>query len=359
MREASERWRYPIPLAMIAIAATLAGCGGGSGGNGGGSVGVFPSPTPSATPTPTPTPTPSPSPTANLASIGAADAPTSGTNTSSPMATFGAPTFQTQPTATTSFPVLQTTLSVINGNLVADTAVMNGGSLFDFAYCSGCRETFVLTVPALAIAQASLNTFGDTPFTADLGNNRTLFVEEATWGTNDVVSTKFGFWEIAPSYLAFPTTHSAYVYGYQTPAADLPTSGTITYAGRIIGRVFYPTIAGTTAGTQFVAGDASVTVNFATGSITGQFTDMRVLDGFGLNNPWNSVTLTGALMSNSSQIVGVAAASSTSAVAGVLAASATGTLAARFYGPSGRELGLVWTLAGSGSAALGSSGTKR
>jgi len=344
----------------LALAATLAACGGGSD-SGGGNVGIVPSPTPSASPTPTPTPTPSPTPTptASVASIGAAAAPTSGANTSSPMAVFGAPNFQTQPTATTSFPVLQTTLSIIAGSLIADAAVMNGGGVFDFAYCSGCRETFALTVPALGIAQVGLSTFDDTPFTASLGGNRTLFVEEATWGVNDLVSTKFGFWEIAGTFLGFPTTHSAYVYGYQTPAADLPRSGTSLYGGRIIGRVFYPTVVGTTAATQFVTGDASVTVNFATGSVTGQFTNMRVLDGFGTNNPWNSVTIGGALAANSSEIVGTSAASSTSSAVGGLAPSAAGTLAARFYGPSGRELGLVWTLADGNIAALGSSGAKR
>jgi hypothetical protein len=274
------------------------------------------------------------------------------------MATFGAPNFQTQPTATTSFPVLQTTLSIIGGGLVPDAAVMNSGSVFDFAYCSGCRETFALTVPALQIAQASLNTFGDTPFTAALGRNHTLFVEESTWGVNDVVSTKFGFWEIAPSYLAFPTTHSAYVYGYQTPAASLPTSGTRTYAGRVIGRVFYPTVAGASAAAQFVFGDASVTVNFGTGSVTGQFTNMRVVDGFSTSNLWNGVHLTGTLGANSAQIAGTSAVASAAAVAGGLGGSATGTLAARFFGPGGVELGLVWTLADGGSAALGSSGMR-
>jgi hypothetical protein len=274
------------------------------------------------------------------------------------MATFGAPNFQTQPTATTSFPVFQTSLSIIDGGLVPDAGVMNGGSVFDFAYCSGCRETFALNVPALGITQASLNTFGDTPFTAALGSNRTLFVEESTWGVNDVVSTKFGFWEIAPSYLAFPTTHSAYVYGYQTPAASLPTSGTRTYGGRVIGRVFYPTVAGVTAAAQFVFGDASVTVNFASGLVTGQFTNMRVVDGFSSNNPWNAVNLTGKLEANSSQFAGTTAAASASGLAGGLTGSATGTLGARFYGPSGVELGLVWTLADGSSAALGSSGMK-
>jgi len=343
----------------MAIAAALAACGGGGGSSTAGAIAVAPTSTPTPTPTPVPSPSPSPSPrpSAILSSVGAPALATSGASPGSPQASVGGPTFGTQPTASLTFPVLQSVMAVRNGALVADLDTMNAGSSFDFAYCPGCRETFALSIPNLGLSQVGLNTFNDTPFDALVSGGRGLFVDEATWGRGDFTSIKFGSWYVGPTDLAFPTNYSAYVYGYETPAASLPSVGTVTYIGRVDGRVFYDSGATTYA---YVSGTATVRVDFAARTVTGQLTSMGADDGdnFFESGFWNDVSFSASFPSGTNHATGTAAASSVSGTSSRLD-GATGTVALRFYGDAARELGLVWTLHKGSRAAVGSGGTAR
>ena len=348
--------------ALAAIVISLSSCGGGGGSSGGGAVAVAPTPTPTPTPVPTPTPAPSPSPTptpspsptpsVTLASIGA---PALAINpTTSPLASPGGPNFFTQPTASLAFPVLQSTLALSNGSLTADPATMNAGSSFDFAYCSGCRETFALSVPALGLSHVLLNTYADTPFSA-YEDSRPIFVEEGTWGYGDLSSLKFGYWQIGTP---FPTNYAAYAYGFEAPAASLQTSGSLSYSGRTIGRVFYRA-AGGTGEIGYVGGtQATLTIDFEAGTVTGQIIGLRASDGVNEGEPWNSVTFSGTIEKGTNRITGTTTSSSTSGSAFALKASATGTFAARLYGPGGGELGLVGSLYDGETAALAAMGAR-
>ena len=337
--------------AVMAITASLTACGGG-GGSGGATVAVAPtpSPTPSPSPSPSPTPTPTPTPGPTVASIGAPALAFAPATPASPQATAGGPTFATQPTVSINFPVLQSTLALSNGVLAADTATMNAGSSFDFAYCSGCRETFALNVPSLGLSGVSLNTYADTPFFATLGDGRQVRVEEATWGVDDLKWIKFGYWEIGTG---FPTNYSAYVYGYETPLAALPTSGTATYFGQVSGRVFYPGAAGF-GRTLYLDGLARVQIDFAARTATGLLYSLIAPDGQGAVSQFNDVTF--AVSFPAGQIAGTTAVSTAPANADALGAGAQGTVAARFYGSNASELGLVFTLYDGTRAAVGSSG---
>lgn len=341
------RW-LPVVMSM-----GLAACGGGDDGSGPGSSAiVIPPPPPPAPPAPPPPSSPAPGPT--ISSIGAPALAVAGASPST-QAAVGGPTFFTQPTLSLSFPLLQSTM-VATSDLVADASTMNAGSTIDFAYCTGCRETFSLTVPSLGISRADLNTFGDTPFTAPLDNGRTLLVEEGTWGRNEFASLKFGYWEIGSP---FPINYSSYVYGYETPRANLPASGTATYEGRVFGRVFYRNAQGL-GEAGFIGGNVTVHVNFATQSISGQLTGIRAAyagDAFN-HEPWNDLVFTASFGASPTQFTGVTSATSTTGSGLALSSSAKGTVAVRFYGAGGRELGLVWTLYDGSKAALGSGGTK-
>ncbi|MEO7551138.1 MAG: transferrin-binding protein-like solute binding protein [Croceibacterium sp.] len=292
-----------------------------------------------------------------LSSVGAPALATSGASPASPQASASSLTFNTQPTASLTFPVLQSTLVMRDNALVADTDTMNAGSSFDFAFCSGCRETFALSVPNLGLSHVSLSTYDDTPFYPLVSGERGPFVEEATWGRGGLASTKFGYWYLGPSALAFPTNHSAYVYGYETPAASLPGSGTVTYTGRVVGRVFY-TLGPTYA--NFVSGTATVRVDFAARTVTGELTGMGTDDdqNFFESGFWNEVSFSASFPSGINHATGTAKVSS---ISGTLSAlnDATGTVALRFYGADARELGLVWTLHRGSRAAVGSGGTAR
>lgn len=325
----------------------------GCGGSGSGSDSNPPAVTVTPSPTPTPTPSPPPPPTAasvTISSIGAPAIATAPANPVSPQASAGGPTFFTQPTPSITFPVLQSTLAISNNTLVADLATMDAGGSFDFAYCVGCRPTFALTVSGAGISQASLNTFADSPFSARLPDGREIFVEEATWGFSDLASVMFGYWEVGKP---FPSHHSGYVYGYESPASALPTSGTLTYTGRVVGRVFSPTVVGGPATAIHVFGNATVQVDFAARTVTGQLLGMRT----GPNDPFNVITFSASFASGTIQSTGTTA--TTASAGGVaLGGSATGTVAARFYGANGRELGLVWTLYDGTRAAIGSAGMR-
>ena len=140
------------------------------------------------------------------------------------------------------------------------------------------------------------------------------------------------------------------VSGYQTPGSGVPTSGTATYLGNggATGTVV------TSAGSTSVKGDVTVNVNFGTGSFSGALTNMNVATAAG-PAPWNGVNLSGSL--SGATLAGSTAATSPPS-GGVLTfgTAATGTFNGALYGPSGQELGAVWSLhdtAGGGSSALG------
>lgn len=347
--------------AVMAIAAALAACGGGGGSSSAGAVAVAPTPTPTPAPVPTPSPSPTPTPTPEASILAEPGEPAlafAPAVPASPQASAGGPTFQTQPTPAITFPILQSTLSLrSNTAFDADTVTMNAGSSFEFAHCTGCRETFALNVPSLGLSRVELNTFGDTPFTAVLADRREVFVEEATWGRPEFLWLKHGFWEIGTG---FPINHSAYVYGYETPRAALPASGTMTYSGNVVGRTFQASnfFAGFSARSFYIFGTATVQVDFARRTATGQLSNLRISDGFGRvgGSPTNAVTFSANFPDG--HVVGTTAVSLWTGDTGP---AAQGTIAARFYGPGARELGLVWTLYRSDGemSAVGSIGTRQ
>jgi hypothetical protein len=137
----------------------------------------------------------------------------------------------------------------------------------------------------------------------------------------------------------------------------MPTTGSATYSGT--GNVSgFAAIQGaaTPAGLSDIAGDGSLTANFATGAFTGAFTNMTATPvSGGTALPWNNVSLTGTISQN--VFTGTAAVTSVPANAASISASATGTINGGFYGPAANEVGLIWRLQdAAGSLAVGTFG---
>jgi hypothetical protein len=137
----------------------------------------------------------------------------------------------------------------------------------------------------------------------------------------------------------------------------MPTTGSATYSGT--GNVSgFAAIQGaaTPAGLSDIAGDGSLTANFATGAITGAFTNMTATPvSGGAALPWNNVSVTGTISQN--VFTGTAAVTSVPANAASISASATGTINGGFYGPAANEVGLIWRLQdAAGSLAVGTFG---
>ncbi len=158
--------------------------------------------------------------------------------------------------------------------------------------------------------------------------------------------------------------------GYQTQAGHVPTSGSATYigvrgapqgdikAGGVTGTIWYPPESGPALISSGVSGNATLNINFGTGSVAGQLTNMTVGTGSGGSAAWNDVNLSGSLsgasMSGTTSTPGPAAGAGFSPPA--MSSAATGTFKGALYGPSANEVGAIWTLfetANGGKSAVG------
>ena len=84
------------------------------------------------------------------------------------------------------------------------------------------------------------------------------------------------------------TNGGVFVFGFETPQAAMPTSGTAVFSGGADADV-YKTV-GTEIQTTGVGGSVSITANFGSGAVTGSLTKMRTTQTN--SQPWNDVMLT-------------------------------------------------------------------
>ncbi len=133
------------------------------------------------------------------------------------------------------------------------------------------------------------------------------------------------------------------VFGVQTPAANMPTTGSATYDGSTFGTLNI----GSTL--YNVGGFVELTADFSTSNVTGSTALMskQNLQTGGVS-AWRDLTFNATITSGTNQFLG-SAASDDSAV--------TGTVAGGFYGPSTNgippEIGGAWRVSGSGETAIG------
>ena len=144
------------------------------------------------------------------------------------------------------------------------------------------------------------------------------------------------------------------VFGFETPATAMPTSGSANYAGAgaVRGTVFFPDTGGIFSAP--LTGDANLSVNFATGSISGGFKNMKAIDPCFGPSDWNDVSVNASIASGTNKFSGSTAAGSPSqnSYYGVKG-SATGTINGAFYGPAAQNIGAIWTLSDGTKSALG------
>ncbi|MEO5578450.1 MAG: transferrin-binding protein-like solute binding protein [Sphingomicrobium sp.] len=322
-----------ILAASVALSLGLSGCGGGGGGGGLAS-------------TPTPTPTPG-------TSIGAPGLAVVGGGGAFPTAVDGGATLQSQ--VTTTFPLLQSTLSISPSGVVADTATMNSGSTLTFASGNNSYTIDIQNKP-LGVSNLALSPNGHGDFQAYPSGAANVFLQIANPATSNLSWTSYGMWDVVTASGA--RTQSAFVTGYETPVAGAPTQGTATYSGSVFGEVIGPA-AGRENGVNYgaLSGDALLQANFGAATITGNLTNMFTTDFEGIKTPWNSISLLGTF-SGPNVFTGTAATTSAPGGNLALSSSATGTFAGKLFGPRGEELGAVWTLSDGVRAAFGTIGAK-
>jgi hypothetical protein len=205
---------------------------------------------------------------------------------------------------------------------------------------SATSTTLQLTVPG-----ANLNT--TINFNENLVNN----IHGATWGLSYVA---LGGWLQLPGN---GTTQSftEFLFGYDTPAPSMPTSGQAMFSGLADANIF-----GSSNDAHILlsraSGNAALTVDFASGNITGAFTHMEYLQSSpsGLNAvPWNDVSVNASILAGTNKFSGGTSVTSTPQGALSLKGSATGYIDGAFYGPSAQNLGAIWSLSDGTISAIG------
>ena len=162
----------------------------------------------------------------------------------------------------------------------------------------------------------------------------------------------FGGWDKIVQGSPPQESFTHFVFGFETPAASMPTSGMANFTGYTEGQVFQP-ISGQTILTQDLQGNASLSVDFASGKISGALTGMSYYDGTN-NQPWNNVSVSAAIAAGSNRFSGTTAVTSSPAGSFSLKPAAAGSVNGAFYGPAAQNIGAIWTLSDGNMSALGS-----
>lgn len=124
-----------------------------------------------------------------------------------------------------------------------------------------------------------------------------------------------------------------WIAGSLSSAAAIPSVGTATYSGQVIGNL-------NESGTiSSILGSTALTANFAARSLTGSF-DNLTKNG----NAWSSATVNAGWGAGSNQINGTLSAP---------AINMNGTVSGNFFGPSANNVGGTWTLSGGPNHASG------
>jgi hypothetical protein len=232
----------------------------------------------------------------------------------------------------TVFPLLQSVMVYGASSAKADATANSAGGTATFQ-----QGTLNLDVPALNQAGARYQLSGY----ANLDWTRVGY-----WGTGG------GWWD----YDDDVGRHGAFVTGYETPAAAVPTTGTATYAGLAEGAVFFP---GNSPGTTHCAcnivaltGNAAFTANFGTRNVSGSLTSMAAGGA-----AWNDVAFNSTIAGNA--FSGTTSVTSAPGGPASMLANATGTVEGKFFGPAAQEAGALWTLFDGTNAAIGTLTGKR
>jgi hypothetical protein len=253
------------------------------------------------------------------------------------------------------FPLKQTVISVGPTGTGPDTTVNQTGATltFDSGDNFGPSE-LRLSIPALGVD------YGITSSMLLKGQDA-LSIGSVNLITSSMNYAFYGLWETDTSVSiqgSFDAVKhiGAFVAGYQTPASAMPTSGTATYSGtnNVTGIVAsYPYYGGIFV--DGLKGDASFSANFATGTLSGNFTNMTInvkpINAPLFSAPWNDVSVSASIAQGTSTFSGTTTVTSTPPHG--FSAGTTGLIQGSFYGPNAQELGAAWSLSDGATTAIG------
>ncbi|HEX5279981.1 MAG TPA: transferrin-binding protein-like solute binding protein [Micropepsaceae bacterium] len=264
-------------------------------------------------------------------------------NAPAQIATPSGPAITTQPPVNTTFPVLAAGLqftvfggvSAITGGA---TATVTGSGPGDFSDD--------VTYARLFIPAANMSTLLEFPIPASprLNPDGTLsglnYLDWGLWG------------DIGGGNPLVGGTAGAYVVGYEAPLSTIPSSGQASFAGNAFGSVFASFDGHVKSVTVY--GNASLSVDFASGAVIGALTAMAAGGA-----PWNDVSLSATIAAGSTRFSGSTGVTAAPANPFALGASATGHIDGAFFGPTAQTIGAVWTLSDGTAAAVGALSVSR
>ena len=233
----------------IRLAAALSCCLTAACSGGGGTSPATGTPGTSSTPATTPPPNPNTFSTGVSGTVAAPAAATFGT-AQTQTATSGGPTFDGSSgsfPANVTFPLISSSLQKTQAGLAA--AAGDQGATATVVSTSNQKSILQISVPSL-----NLN------FTGTFNTNLVSGLDQVTDGYSYVV---MGLWAQnanQPANSGALQSSTAFVFGYETPAAAMPSNGTGTFAGFAAASVYKP--AGTDIQTSYVEGSASFSANF-------------------------------------------------------------------------------------------------
>ena len=242
------------------------------------------------------------------------------------------------------FPLTMTSMKYTANGLLADTATNAVGATLtvtESAAQYGTATSYRLIVPNLNIDY----TFNKTgPISAPFATGASG-APSYTISTFGLSYTALGRWTVSGtlSEPAQPVAAGTFVFGYETPSGSMPSSGTATYkgTGAVAGIV---DIAQPSNKQARVGGDANLTVNFGTGHVGGNFTNMIATTDGTTAQPWNDISVNASIAAGTNNFSGTTAAATAPAGTYTLKGTASGHIDGAFYGPSAQELGAVWSL---------------
>jgi len=221
-----------------------------------------------------------------------------------------------------------TTALAATGGTVAISMSGNGSAITtaDLSVAAGVnfQQTFGTFTPQTDTQGATVLFFAKV--TASDNSVRQFLFANPNYALFSLTYTTLGFWEYDASTMATSGVGGAFAAGIATRANDVPTTGTATYTGGMIGRY----ADGTTS--WAVTATAASTADFGAGTLsltTSNSSRAPISGGAAVSD--SNLNLSGALFfpPGTNQISG--SLTSTSGM--------TGSASAKFFGPAAHELG--------------------
>ena len=204
--------------------------------------------------------------------------------------------------------------------------------------------------------------------TLDDGSQVRVFLDSSDQSTagagGELQWTAYGNWSVTNATMGNPTVgaRADFVTGAETPDGNMPTTGTATFDGFVLGTVALGD--GPNLKVASLRGDATMTADFANGTISGSAPTIIAIplgqlplpDGPitpGASQPWNGLSFVGSFTQGLNGFTGNTNITTAPNNSYSLSDAAAGLFSGMFYGPSANELGAVWNLYDSTGVASG------